>query len=102
MLIETTHSQIYQQVAKMWGLGVDIIRRIFENLGGVVKIVSPERLHKRRYTILRIPVSVLRRVHRRSFRALQRRRRPDCIFSELSCRSEAFLLTIPCRGNFEL
>lgn len=49
----------------MWGLGVDIIRRIFENEPGVIKIVSPERLHKRRYTTLRIPESVLRRVHRR-------------------------------------
>lgn len=54
-----------QQAAKMWGLGVDIIRRIFENEPGVIKIVSPERLHKRRYTTLRIPESVLRRVHRR-------------------------------------
>jgi hypothetical protein len=49
----------------MWGLGVDIIRRIFENEPGVVKIVSPERLHKRRYTTLRIPESVLRRIDRR-------------------------------------
>ena len=54
-----------QQTAKMWGLGVDIVRRIFENETGVIKIVSPERLHKRRYTTLRIPESVLRRVHRR-------------------------------------
>ena len=54
-----------RQTAKMWGLGVDVVRRIFENEDGVVKIFSPERLHKRRYTTLRIPESVLRRVHRR-------------------------------------
>jgi hypothetical protein len=47
------------------GLGVDVIRRIFEHEDGVVKIASPERLHKRRYTTLRIPESVARRVHRR-------------------------------------
>ena len=54
-----------QQIAKMWGLGVDIIRKIFELEPGVFKIVSPEYLHKRRYTTLRIPESVLRSVHRR-------------------------------------
>jgi len=54
-----------QQIAKVWGLGVDVIRRIFEHEDGVVKIASPERLHKRRYTTLRIPESVARRVHRR-------------------------------------
>lgn len=48
----------------MWGLGVDLIRRIFEHADGVIKIVSPERLHKRRYTTLRIPEGVLRRIHR--------------------------------------
>lgn len=52
------------QVAQMWGLGVDLIRRIFEHADGVIKIVSPERLHKRRYTTLRIPEGVLRRIHR--------------------------------------
>ena len=54
-----------QQVARMWGLGVDVIRRIFEYEEGVLKIISPERLHKRRYTTLRIPESILRRVHSR-------------------------------------
>jgi len=54
-----------QQVARMWGLGVDIIRRIFELEPGVLRILSPERLHKRRYTTLRIPESTLRRVHSR-------------------------------------
>ena len=54
-----------QQVANVWGLGVDVIRPIFEYEPGVLKILSPERLHKRRYTTLRIPESILRRVHSR-------------------------------------
>ncbi len=58
------HYSVYQ-VAQAWGLGTDLIRRIFEHEPGVVKIVSPERMHKRRYTTLRIPQSVLNRVHRR-------------------------------------
>jgi len=55
-----------QQVSQMWGLGVDIVRRIFAQEEGVVRIGHPETLHKRRYTTLRIPESVMRRVHRRS------------------------------------
>lgn len=54
-----------QQVAKMWGLGVDVVRRMFEFEDGVLRFGSPERLHKRRYFTLRIPESVLRRVHRK-------------------------------------
>jgi len=54
-----------QQTAKLWGFGVDIVRRIFEHEEGVVRISHPETLHKRRYTTLRIPESILRRVHRK-------------------------------------
>ncbi len=49
----------------MWGLGVDTIRKLFEQQQGVLRMDHPETLHKRRYTTIRIPESVLRRVHRR-------------------------------------
>ncbi len=54
-----------QEVASMWSLGVDAIRKIFENESDVVRIGHEEFLHKRKYVTLRIPESVLRRVHRR-------------------------------------
>jgi hypothetical protein len=54
-----------QEIAKMWGLGVDLIRRLFANEEGIVRIAHPETLHKRGYCTLRIPESVARRVHRK-------------------------------------
>jgi len=36
----------------MWGLAVDTIRWIFELEPGVLRILSPERLHKPSYTSL--------------------------------------------------
>jgi len=59
------HHYSVQQVSQMWGLGADAIRKLFEHQEGVLRISHPETLHKRRYTTLRIPESVLRRVHRR-------------------------------------
>jgi hypothetical protein len=54
-----------QEVSKLWGFGVDVIRRIFANEDGVIRIAHPETLHKRGYCSLRIPESVMRRVHRK-------------------------------------
>ena len=54
-----------KEVAEMWGFGVDLVRRIFNSEEGVLRVQHPESLHKRAYTSLRIPESVLRRVHRR-------------------------------------
>jgi hypothetical protein len=54
-----------KEVAQMWKLGVDLVRKLFEHEEGVLRICHPESLHKRRYTTLRIPESVLRRVHRK-------------------------------------
>jgi hypothetical protein len=54
-----------QQVAQSWGLGVDKIREIFENEPGVMAMGDPNPKHKRRYITMRIPESVLARVHRR-------------------------------------
>ncbi len=54
------------EVAAMWNLSPDAVRRMFENEPGVLvlgdKVLSRS---KRRYTTLRIPASVVERVHRR-------------------------------------
>lgn len=53
------------EVAAMWNLSQDAIRKIFQNEPGVLILGGPGVAHKRRYTTLRIPESVLQRVHRR-------------------------------------
>lgn len=54
------------EVGEMWNLSADCIRKIFENERGVLMIrnAQPKR-GKRNYRTLRIPQSVLDRVHRR-------------------------------------
>ena len=46
-------------------MSANAIRDLFEDENGVLKIVRPEKLHKRKYTTLRIPASVAERVHAR-------------------------------------
>jgi hypothetical protein len=53
------------QVAGMWNLSSDTVRRLFCNEPGVPKLDNRARRTKRRYRTLRIPQSVLERVHRR-------------------------------------
>lgn len=54
------------EVAAIWGLSIDSVRRLFECEPGVL-VMDNGRLtvSKRRYRTLRIPQSVLDRVHRR-------------------------------------
>jgi len=52
------------ELAKVWGLSERTIRRIFHNEPGVFKWESRETRFKRGYTTLRIPESVVLRVHR--------------------------------------
>lgn len=54
------------ELAELWNLSIDTIRRIFENEPGVLVLgeIRPKR-NRRRYTTLRIPESVVARVHRR-------------------------------------
>ena len=54
------------QVAERWGLSEDTIRRLFENESGVLLIEPPRgrMSRRRRYRTLRIPESVIERVHR--------------------------------------
>jgi len=58
-----------KEVAEMWRLDEKMIRRIFGNEPGVVSIGSSESRFRRAYRTLRIPESVLLRVHRRLRRA---------------------------------
>ncbi len=53
------------EVAGMWGLSEKTIRRVFENEPGVLAIEREETRRKRGYKTLRIPNSILQRVHRR-------------------------------------
>jgi hypothetical protein len=54
-----------QEIAAQWGLSDDSVRRLFQNEPGVLRIGEAKPRHKRRYLTLRIPQSVMERVHRR-------------------------------------
>jgi hypothetical protein len=57
------------EIAAAWNLSEDSVRRLFANEPGVLVIGRRIRGSKRRYTTLRIPQSVVERVHSRySFR----------------------------------
>jgi hypothetical protein len=53
------------EIAEMWNLSADKVREIFKNEPGVLVIGEQSPRHKRRYVTLRIPHSVLERVHLR-------------------------------------
>lgn len=54
------------EIAKMWGVSEDMVRRLFEHEAGVL-VLEPSRptYGRRRYRTLRIPESVVDRVHKR-------------------------------------
>jgi hypothetical protein len=52
------------EVAALWNLSVDAVRGIFRNEPGVLVLGDANSRRKRRYVTLRIPHSVLERVHR--------------------------------------
>ncbi len=54
-----------REVAEFWGLSGNTIRRIFEKEPGVIEWGMAERRFTRGYKTLRIPESVMLRVHRR-------------------------------------
>ena len=54
-----------QQIADLWGLSNDAIRDLFKREPGVLAIGHDGGRGKRAYKTLRIPESVLQRVHRR-------------------------------------
>jgi hypothetical protein len=53
------------QVAAMWMLSADVVRRLFENEPGVVVIRSTGGKIRKSYRTLRIPAAVVERVHKR-------------------------------------
>lgn len=54
-----------KEIGKLWGLSGEAVRKIFENEPGVIRIGRPEGLHRRKYFSLRVPESVMRRVHKK-------------------------------------
>jgi len=54
-----------KDVAEMWKLSDEAIRRLFREEPGVIKLTAEERYRRRKrdYVTLRIPESVLVRVH---------------------------------------
>ena len=52
------------EIATMWSLSEDAVRRLFENEPGVL-VLSDAKPGMRRYRTLRIPESVALRVHRK-------------------------------------
>jgi hypothetical protein len=52
------------EVAQMWNLSEDAVRDIFRNEDGVLALGTIRARGKRQYLTLRIPASVLERVHR--------------------------------------
>jgi hypothetical protein len=65
--VRNTLEQHYRatQIADRWNLSPDTIRDLFADEPGVLKIERPETMHKRGYTSLRIPESVVERVRLR-------------------------------------
>ncbi len=57
------------EISKLWGLSENTIRRMFTGEPGVVEWGSEEARFKRAYKTMRIPESVLQRVHRRLVKA---------------------------------
>lgn len=54
------------EIAALWSLSDDAVRKIFEKESGVLVIGDTRpSLRRRRYTTLRIPQDVVERVHRR-------------------------------------
>jgi len=51
------------EIAEMWNLSPDKVRELFENEPGVLVIGERSPRYKRRYVTLRIPQTVLERVH---------------------------------------
>jgi hypothetical protein len=50
------------EIAEMWNLSTDKVRELFEDEPGVL-VIARRNPHKRRYVTLRIPKSVVERVH---------------------------------------
>ena len=69
--VQPTSSRLFEhhfspaELAELWSLSEDTIRRMFENEPDVMIFENAERSSSRRRRTLRIPESVAERVHRR-------------------------------------
>jgi hypothetical protein len=63
---ETTFERHYsvEELTELWGMSDDFVRRLFLNEAGVV-VFFKQQPGKRVYRTLRIPESIVQRVHRR-------------------------------------
>lgn len=62
------------ELAVIWSLSADTVRRIFEREPGVLIIEQTKSTAKRRYRTIRIPESIAQRVHRRLSNPVDSRR----------------------------
>jgi hypothetical protein len=53
------------EVAELWQFNVETIRQLFQDEPGVVVLQAPVKKGRRPYKTIRIPQSVLERVHKR-------------------------------------
>jgi hypothetical protein len=58
------HHYSPDELAKLWNLSTDTVRRLFEREPGVL-VIEQAKTRARRYRTLRIPESIAARVHRR-------------------------------------
>ncbi len=66
-----------QEIAEKWHLSETIIRKLFRDEPGVMRIDSPESRFKRGYCTLRVPESVAERVRARLASRGQRNSKPS-------------------------
>src|SRR5271170_7486764 len=57
------------EIAKLWALSEKTVRKMFEREPGVIQWGAEETRQKRGYRTLRVPETVLHRVHRKLRRA---------------------------------
>ena len=55
------------QLAEMWSMSPNSVRRLCEEEGGCLVIVRPEQLHKRRYKTVRMPQSTAIKIYEKHF-----------------------------------
>lgn len=53
------------EIAELWQFDVETVRRLFQDEPGVVVLQAPFKKGKRQYKTIRIPQSVLERLHKR-------------------------------------
>lgn len=64
LVTEERHYSI-KEIATLWNISEDLVRDTFAREKGVLKFERPATRMKRSYSLLRVPHSVLERVHRR-------------------------------------